>query len=335
MLPLTDFQENYVRLTEATKSVMRKEVDYGVIPGTGKNAKPTLLKAGAEKLKVLYGLSTKTIIDYTQSYNNLAEETDPAKHFIRYVVKCEVYKNDLLLADQTAVCHSKEKKYRERSKWENGQQIKVANLDIADLDNTILKMAEKRAFVGAMLQATGASEFFTQDMEDFADYSKVDHQEPEIKQEIKYVNKNKFIGKLSQCNTTQEVKDLVRKYQNKIAPEDAEEILQAAKVSGQKILENNMPETQETSADKTAKESVENTEKQKLSKKNSKKEKTADIFAHVAEFMEMTEEEKVNKYEGIKTMIIQSHQNNEIDDKEHNTLLVNIANALVGDTNEE
>lgn len=53
------------------------------------------------------------------------------------------------------------------------------------------------------------------------------------------------------------------------------------------------------------------------------------------EISSTTEEEKVNKYEGIKTMIIQSRKNNEIDDKEHNTLLVNIANALVGDTNEE
>lgn len=34
------------------------------------------------------------------------------------------------------------------------------------LKNTIQKMAQKRAFVGAILMATGASEFFTQDVED-------------------------------------------------------------------------------------------------------------------------------------------------------------------------
>jgi hypothetical protein len=34
------------------------------------------------------------------------------------------------------------------------------------MKNTIMKMAQKRAFVGAILIATGASEYFTQDIED-------------------------------------------------------------------------------------------------------------------------------------------------------------------------
>lgn len=40
------------------------------------------------------------------------------------------------------------------------------NPDIADQVNTIQKMAQKRAFIGAMLIATGASQFFTQDLGD-------------------------------------------------------------------------------------------------------------------------------------------------------------------------
>lgn len=43
---------------------------------------------------------------------------------------------------------------------------KVKNPDIYDQVNTILKMAEKRAHVAATINATSASEFFTQDMED-------------------------------------------------------------------------------------------------------------------------------------------------------------------------
>lgn len=51
-----------------------------------------------------------------------------------------------------------------------GQAVgRVPNADIADLDNTILKMAEKRALIAATLIATNVSDFFTQDMEDFAD----------------------------------------------------------------------------------------------------------------------------------------------------------------------
>jgi hypothetical protein len=43
---------------------------------------------------------------------------------------------------------------------------RVPNPDVADLDNTILKMADKRALVAATLLATGCSDIFTQDIED-------------------------------------------------------------------------------------------------------------------------------------------------------------------------
>ena len=43
---------------------------------------------------------------------------------------------------------------------------RIPNPDIADVVNTIQKMAQKRALVGATLIATSASEFFTQDVED-------------------------------------------------------------------------------------------------------------------------------------------------------------------------
>lgn len=45
-------------------------------------------------------------------------------------------------------------------------QGKVWNPEIYDLENTILKMADKRAYVAATLLATGCSDIFTQDLED-------------------------------------------------------------------------------------------------------------------------------------------------------------------------
>jgi hypothetical protein len=49
------------------------------------------------------------------------------------------------------------------------QQVgRIPNPDVCDLVNTIQKMAQKRAFVGATLLAVNASEFFTQDIEDLA-----------------------------------------------------------------------------------------------------------------------------------------------------------------------
>jgi hypothetical protein len=53
--------------------------------------------------------------------------------------------------------------------WEmGGVEYRVPNPDVFDLVNTIDKMAQKRALIAATLIATNASEFFTQDMEDFA-----------------------------------------------------------------------------------------------------------------------------------------------------------------------
>lgn len=42
----------------------------------------------------------------------------------------------------------------------------VPNPDFADVINTVRKMADKRAYIAATLSATGASQWFTQDMED-------------------------------------------------------------------------------------------------------------------------------------------------------------------------
>jgi hypothetical protein len=50
--------------------------------------------------------------------------------------------------------------------WRITVQAKGENPDIADLYNTVLKMAEKRALVNAVKRSTAASDIFTQDTED-------------------------------------------------------------------------------------------------------------------------------------------------------------------------
>jgi len=53
-----------------------------------------------------------------------------------------------------------------------GQQAgQVDNPDIAEVINTIDKMAQKRALIAATLVAVGASDFFTQDVEDLPEFS--------------------------------------------------------------------------------------------------------------------------------------------------------------------
>lgn len=173
--------------------------DYGIIPGCGK--KPSLLKAGAEKLIMAFRLSAK-ISDVTEI--NL-----PGGHR-EYRVLTSLYAPDgSHIADGTGMCSSMESKYRYRGglRESTGQPVpaeywnlkkagkigealaaiggegfgvmkdgpdwvickhgeKMENPDPADQFNTILKMAKKRSLIDAVLTGTGASDIFTQDIED-------------------------------------------------------------------------------------------------------------------------------------------------------------------------
>ena len=178
------------------KEVMQDGQHFGVVPGCGK--KPTLLKPGAEKLAMTFRL--RPIMDndrdirITQMDNGHREIT----------VYCHIYNmNGLELATGIGSCSTMESKYRYRNSSDyeiTGQPIpkdskekkaeyrkqgfgmkqidgvwewvkykageKSDNPDIADNYNTVLKMAKKRAFVDGILSATGASDIFTQDIED-------------------------------------------------------------------------------------------------------------------------------------------------------------------------
>lgn len=58
--------------------------------------------------------------------------------------------------------------------WEiDATEYRIPNTNVFTLVNTIDKMAQKRALVAAVLIATGASAYFTQDVEDFPEYAGV------------------------------------------------------------------------------------------------------------------------------------------------------------------
>jgi hypothetical protein len=72
------------------------------------------------------------------------------------------------IANRTAVSIKKKTKKGEMDAWEIGGKLyAVPNHDPADQVNTIDKMAQKRALVAMVLITTNASDYFTQDMEDF------------------------------------------------------------------------------------------------------------------------------------------------------------------------
>ena len=195
--------ERYNAVTEFVSRVLRKDVDYGVIPGTEKR---TLLKPGAEKLTTFFGLSTR--FELLERIEDWTGERHGGELFFYYLYRCHLFRGDVLIAEGDASCNSREAKYRWReaqracpacgvaaiikgreeygggwlcfkkkggcgAKYPDGDQAiesqqtgRVFNPDLADQVNTIQKMAQKRSLVGAVLLAVNASEFFTQDVED-------------------------------------------------------------------------------------------------------------------------------------------------------------------------
>lgn len=156
-------------------------IHYGVIPGT---PKPTLYKAGSEIILSTFRISVEPIVE------DLSTED-----CIRYRVKAIGRLPDgTIVGYGTGECSTDEEKYRwkkpacdtefnetpptrRRLKWGRGSNgkadysIQQIRTNPADLANTVLKMAKKRAQIDLTLTATGASDVFDQDLEDLQGYT--------------------------------------------------------------------------------------------------------------------------------------------------------------------
>lgn len=167
-----EFLQNY---NEFIDSQLSENIDFGKVPGV---EKPSLLKPGAEKLEKLFFLTHEKV--------QVEKIVEPG--FIKYTYRTTIFdKNGNIKATCEGTCNSKETKYRYTNvnakdandeQKRNGQQIKrngqygeyvvyrVEKKDFYDVENTIMKMAQKRSYVGAILEATNSSGRFTQDVED-------------------------------------------------------------------------------------------------------------------------------------------------------------------------
>lgn len=103
--------------------------------------------------------------------------------------------------------------------WELDETVtlyRVTNLNVMDQKNTIMKMAQKRAFVGAILLATGASEFFTQDIEDMEINGRVHSNEKHILDETGTIEEDWHVM-LEKCKTPKDVDDLALRNRDTVA----------------------------------------------------------------------------------------------------------------------
>jgi len=158
---VSDIRKRTHAIQEVMMGVMKENTHYGTIPGT---AKPSLWKAGAEVLCMTFRLSPildsrpcQDDLEVEWSYQQVKRDgifTGTTRGFFEIESICTIQTSDgQVLSRCSARCNNREAKYR--------------SLSLFDIRNTVQKMAEKRAFVSAVLMATGASDIFTQDIEDF------------------------------------------------------------------------------------------------------------------------------------------------------------------------
>lgn len=194
-----DDVHNQIQLIQQhMKNNMKEGTHYGSIPGCGE--KKVLYKAGAEKLTFIFRLApryevTKTSmteehlnIDVTCNLYHIATgnfvgegvgscSTRESKYRYRQGErKCPKCDNTTIIKGKAEygggwLCFAKKggcgAKFEDGDQSIEGQlQGKIENPDIADVYNTVLKMAKKRALVDATLNATAASDIFTQDIAD-------------------------------------------------------------------------------------------------------------------------------------------------------------------------
>lgn len=173
-LTAADVRAQVNLMQDVMAEVMRDGTHYGTIPGTKSKS---LYKAGAEKLMATFRLAAKPEVQ---------DLSDGGEIAYRVTVNL-LSANGAFIGAGIGECSSAEDKYSWRASIcdeefdatpENRRRIKFSKYqgrvekkkqvrtNPADVANTILKMAKKRAQVDAVITATAASDIFTQDIED-------------------------------------------------------------------------------------------------------------------------------------------------------------------------
>ena len=168
-MTVADIISHVGMVQEVMRAVMKPDIHYGVIPGTDK---PTLYKQGAEVLCMAFRVSD------TYSVEDLS-----TADMVRYRVTCtgSHQMTGTVLGTGMGEASSGEEKYKWRKAWddefeatpENLRRVKMGKYktkqvrtEPADLANTILKMANKRAKIAMTINVTACGDMFGQDLED-------------------------------------------------------------------------------------------------------------------------------------------------------------------------
>lgn len=156
---------------QVMQAVMKEGTHYGTIPGT---PKPSLWKPGAEVLAATFRIAVSYKMEDLST-------PDVARYRVTAIGTHQT--SGIVMGEGMGECSSGEEKYkwrkavnanefaavpedRRRTKYGKSYDVNQVRTEPADLANTVLKMACKRAQVAMILNVTAASDCFTQDIED-------------------------------------------------------------------------------------------------------------------------------------------------------------------------
>ena len=170
-LSASEVVQHAMVVQEVMRAVMKQDVHFGTIPGT---PKPTLYQPGADVLCMTFRIAAEF------------EEKDlstPDVIRIRMTCRGVHQATGVVLGSGIGEASSGEDKYKwrkavsdkefdatppalRRIKYGKTWETKQVRTEPADLANTVLKMAAKRAKIAMVLNVTAASDMFGQDLED-------------------------------------------------------------------------------------------------------------------------------------------------------------------------
>lgn len=216
-MAVAEVVQQAMAIQEVMRAVMREGVHYGIIPGTDK---PTLYKAGAEKLCLTFHVA-----------DEYRSEDLSTPDLVRYRVTCigRHQQTGIELGSGIGEASTGEEKYRWRravckeefaATPEGLRRVKYGRksgggfytqeqvrTEPADLANTVLKMAAKRAKMAMVLNVLAASDAFTQDLEDLSDELREQLTEDERDTALQSV-RDEWIGRVKVAKSLEELTTL-------------------------------------------------------------------------------------------------------------------------------
>lgn len=157
--------------------VMKDGTHYGILPST---KTPTLYKAGSEALLSAFKISVEPQVEAIRHGDHISYRVSCIGRHIPTGLVVGVGIGEASTAEEkyswrAAVCQEEYEDTPEthrRKKWKKGYNNQPPSCEAqvrtnaADLANTVLKMAKKRAQIDLTLTSLAASDIFTQDLED-------------------------------------------------------------------------------------------------------------------------------------------------------------------------